>query len=225
MYLIKGMMLFWVTIIIYLKDRFLLIANEVLKRSEKNWVMIFAIVFLGRIIYLELRHLSKPIHIEIETNKGFQRLEKKYNRLKQAFDLMKETSTDNKGFQRLEKKYNRLKQAFDLMKEKRNFFRSKYGEKSEEAEIIDTIRDILTCSEYTDPNDLGYSDKYDWTITDLKSRARDLGLRHLSHYTLKSRKALAQSIRSREQVHLIARELGIEDRTVQEVESEEEQST
>lgn len=69
--------------------------------------------------------------------------------------------------------------------------------------IFDNIKNIVESPEYTDPENLGYTDEYGWTLDDLKTKARELGIQHLHHYTLKSRKALAQTIRYKEQLDLI----------------------
>lgn len=69
--------------------------------------------------------------------------------------------------------------------------------------IFDEIKNIVESPEYTDPENLGYTDEYGWTLDDLKTKARELGVEHLHHYTLKSRKALAQTIRYKEQLDLI----------------------
>lgn len=121
----------------------------------------------------------------------------------------------------LEKRYCLLKKEFNKMN--RNYYQS-INSNSKLNIIIKEIREIVESSEYTDPNDLGYTDAYNWNLTLLKDRAKELGMKHLSHYKWVSRKALAQSIRSREQVHLIAVALGIEDPTVQE-DSTDDQST
>lgn len=139
----------------------------------------------------------KNLEIELSNYKYNQTETKKDEELKFLENYISDKETEFEKYR--EKKDEELKflKNFILDTEKELDLERK------NTKILETIRDILSNSNYTDEKDLVYNDDCVWTLTRLKERAKELGLNLLSKYNWDSRRALGMLIREREHIILI----------------------
>ena len=89
------------------------------------------------------------------------------------------------------------------------------GERESGHSLMETIRSILISPDYNETKvsrngKILYDDDNEWTLTKLKERAKQLGIPFLSKYRWSTRKSLASTIRTSEQLERIAKLVGIE---------------